>query len=53
MELMGCAMYDRVKFRKRARRCVEQANAPSLPRFQPAIVLRMAAKWVELAEDVP
>jgi hypothetical protein len=46
-------MYDRVEFRKRAQRCVEQANAPGLPRFQLAIVLRMAATWVELAEDVP
>jgi hypothetical protein len=46
-------MCDGVEFRKRARRCVEQANAPGLPRSEQAIVLRMAATWVKFAEDVP
>ena len=46
-------MYDRVEFRKRAQHCVEQANAPDLPRSEQAFLLQMAAKWVELAEDVP
>jgi hypothetical protein len=46
-------MYDRVEFRKRAQHCVDQANAPGLPRSEQAFLLQMAAKWVELAEDAP
>jgi hypothetical protein len=46
-------MYDRVEFRKRAQHCVEQANVPGLPRAEQGTVLRMAAKWGELPEDVP
>jgi hypothetical protein len=44
-------MYDAVEFRKRAQHCVEQANRPCLSRADQALLLRMAAKWAELAED--
>jgi hypothetical protein len=44
-------MYDAAEFRKRAQHCVEQANEPGRLKSEKTLLLRMAAKWVELAED--
>jgi hypothetical protein len=44
-------MYDAEVYRKRAQHCVEKANQPSLSHSEQIILLRMAAKWNELADD--
>ena len=44
-------MYDAAEFRKRAQHCVQQANNPGLSQIGQTILLQMAAKWIELAED--
>jgi hypothetical protein len=44
-------MYDAVEFRRRAQRLCEQADEPGLSQTTQTTLLRMASKWVELAED--
>jgi hypothetical protein len=44
-------MYDAAEFRKRAEHCVRQANAPGRLQTEKATLLRMAGKWLALADD--
>jgi pyruvate carboxylase len=44
-------MYDAVEFRRRAQRLFEQADEPGLSQTTQTALLRMASKWVELADD--
>lgn len=44
-------MYNGAEFRKFADKCVEQANKRGLSKTDQTDLLRMAAKWLELADD--